>query len=220
MKNDFQRLLSVYYMPAPEKISALLETISSSLKESFNAVDTWFDKGKTLRLYKPRQGRSGSCGWSINEILEHISLTNHFLLILIQKGSTKAIKNTNNLDLAKKIDSYEFQKEKLDQIGQLGSFNWIRPEHMEPTGKAAPQEVRTRLKQQLNDCLGYLSKLRQGEGLLYKTSMSVNNLGKINVYEYIYFLSRHARRHVSRMVQIEKEYLELKQKTAKGAQFD
>ncbi|MEN4760257.1 hypothetical protein ABEG63_07945 [Chryseobacterium sp. C39-AII1] len=29
--------------------------------------------------------------------------------------------------------------------------------------------------------------------------MTVNELGKINVYEYIYFLSLHAQRHVTQM---------------------
>jgi hypothetical protein len=29
--------------------------------------------------------------------------------------------------------------------------------------------------------------------------MSVNNLGKLNVYEYVYFLAQHARRHLTQM---------------------
>ena len=42
-------------------------------------------------------------------------------------------------------------------------------------------------------------QMKNGEGLLYKTTMTVNELGKINVYEYIYFLSLHAQRHVTQM---------------------
>jgi hypothetical protein len=47
--------------------------------------------------------------------------------------------------------------------------------------------------------------MKNGEGLLYKTTMTVNELGKINVYEYIYFLSLHAQRHVTQMKKNESE---------------
>jgi hypothetical protein len=38
--------------------------------------------------------------------------------------------------------------------------------------------------------------------------MTVDNLGKINVYEYIYFLSKHAERHLAQMEGNRLEYLE------------
>lgn len=37
--------------------------------------------------------------------------------------------------------------------------------------------------------------------------MTVNNLGKIDVYQYIYFLAMHAQRHVEQMEKIETEWL-------------
>jgi hypothetical protein len=46
--------------------------------------------------------------------------------------------------------------------------------------------------------------LSNGEGALYKTTMSVNSLGKIDVYEYIYFLAQHGRRHIGQMEAMEK----------------
>jgi hypothetical protein len=50
--------------------------------------------------------------------------------------------------------------------------------------------IRQQLRDQLAQALGYL---------LYQTTMSVNNLGKLNVYEYVYFLAQHARRHLTQM---------------------
>jgi hypothetical protein len=44
-----------------------------------------------------------------------------------------------------------------------------------------------------------LNKIQNGEGVLQTTMMSVNNLGKIDVYSYLYFLAKHAERHVSQM---------------------
>jgi hypothetical protein len=38
--------------------------------------------------------------------------------------------------------------------------------------------------------------------------MSVNNLGKLDVYQYLYFLSLHAQRHLQQMNKIEEEFLQ------------
>ena len=65
--------------------------VHSAIITHFDEVDEWFDKPKEIRCYKPTNG-----GWSINEILEHIMLTNHFLLKLIDKGKNKALKKEDN----------------------------------------------------------------------------------------------------------------------------
>ena len=72
---------------------------------------------------------------------------------------------------------------------------------MEPTGQKLDLEIENQIISQLNRCLTQLELLRNGEGLRYKTTMTVDGLGKINVYEYIYFLSQHARRHIQQMVE-------------------
>jgi len=38
-----------------------------------------------------------------------------------------------------------------------------------------------------------------GEGSLCKVRMSVNELGKIDLYQWLYFLAQHARRHLDQM---------------------
>ncbi|MBK9194391.1 MAG: hypothetical protein IPO17_05245 [Flavobacteriales bacterium] len=70
----------------------------------------------------------------MDQILEHISLTNHFLLILIDKGATKAQRQAGTMDLAELLASYRPQQDKLTEVGLHRSFPWIRPEHMEPGG--------------------------------------------------------------------------------------
>jgi hypothetical protein len=87
----------------------------------------------------------------------------------------------------------------LEKVGEYGSFKWIRPEHMEPKGELNLTEIRNLITQQYHQCLSYLDLMKNGEGLLCKTTMTVNELGKINAYEYIYFLSLHAKRHVTQM---------------------
>ncbi|MGG5209849.1 DinB family protein [Chryseobacterium sp. MIQD13] len=173
-------------------IFTLIQDIKTHLKLSFDEVDRWFDKDRKTLNYQPSNG-----GWTVQQILEHIYLTDFYLLILIEKGSKKAMKNYADLDLDTEIKNYSFDKEKFEKVGEYGAFEWIRPEHMEPKGDLSLNEIRNLISRQYNQCLDYLDRLKNGEGLLYKTTMTVNELGKINVYEYIYFLSLHAQRHLT-----------------------
>ena len=182
-------------------IQPLITEIKNSLDTTFNHIDLWFDKAAELRQYQPDNG-----GWTIDQILEHIGLTNHFLLILIDKGTNKAFANASKLDVNEALKSYVFHRDKLTEVGLHQSFSWIRPEHMEPRGEKKLYEVRVQLKDQVKQCLGYLDTLRHGEGILYKTTMTVNNLGKIDVYEYLYFLAQHGLRHIMQMEKNELEF--------------
>ncbi|WP_265429622.1 DinB family protein [Chryseobacterium sp. YIM B08800] len=175
-------------------IFRLIQNIRTHLKLSFDEVDNWFEKDKAILNHQPSNG-----GWTVRQILEHIYLTNFYLLILIEKGSKKAMRNYQSLDLNLEIKNYSFEVEKFEKVGEYGAFAWIRPEHMEPKGELNLNEIRSLISQQYYQCLNYLDLMKNGEGLLCKTTMTVNELGKINVYEYIYFLSLHAQRHVTQM---------------------
>jgi len=175
-------------------IQATIAQIRSALVNTFTAIDTWFEQDATLRDYRPSSG-----GWTIGEILEHIGLTNHYLLILIDKAARKALQNTHNLALEAELQGYAFRWDKLAEVGLHKSFAWTRPEHMEPTGTKPLAEVRAQLQEQMNQCLAVLSHLPNGEGILYRTTMTVNDLGKLDVYEYIYFLVQHGQRHLTQM---------------------
>jgi hypothetical protein len=183
------------------EIKELIKEIKDFLNVTFESIDLWFDKDENLRQYKPQNS-----GWTIDQILEHIGLTNHFLLILIDKGTNKALANTSKLDIEEELKTYTFHRDKLTEVGLYKSFNWIRPEHMEPKSEKTLTEVRQQLKEQLSICLTYLDRLKNGEGVLYKTTMSVNELGKIDVYEYIYFLAQHGQRHITQMTKNETEF--------------
>ncbi len=183
------------------KIENLIVEIKETLTKTFGQIDLWFDKDQKVREFKPVNN-----GWTINQILEHIGLTNHFLLILIEKGTNKALQNIAKLNIEKELENYVFHRDKLTEIGLHKSFKWIRPEHMEPKGEKTLNEVRQQLKEQLQQCFECLEKLKNGEGILYKTTMTVNELGKIDVYEYIYFLAQHGQRHIIQMMNNKIDY--------------
>lgn len=167
--------------------------VKTALEDTFQAVDLWFEQPEKVLSFQPAEG------WSSAEVLEHIALTNHYLLMLIDKAAVKAKKNLQQLDLEDLLQAPKFDMEKLQDVGQHGAFVWIRPDHMIPSGTADLTEVRKTIRSQVDRCLQHLHDLSGGEGLLYTTTMTVNGLGRLNVYEYLYFVAMHARRHVTQM---------------------
>lgn len=185
------------------EIAFLIAELQAELHNAFSQVDGWFDKPASLQSFVPDDQ-----GWTGEEVLNHIGLTNHYLLILIEKGAAKALTNSQSRNLSAEVANYFFPREKLAAIGTLHAFPWQRPEHMEPRTNQRPQQVvRQQLHDQLAQLLNCLNRLAQGEGLLYQTTMSVNELGRLNVYEYIYFLTQHARRHLTQLRDNEAEWL-------------
>ena len=160
-------------------------------------VNIWFDKPAAMRAYKP------TTGWSIDEVLEHITLTNHYLLLLIEKASIKAKKRYEATGKINDEGNYSARLSRIDTVGVHLSFAWIRPGHMEPKGDVKHEDVRRTMRAQFSRCLEILDALKDGEGALAKTTMTVNDLGKLDVYEYIYFLAMHAKRHITQMKKIE-----------------
>jgi DinB superfamily len=183
-------------------ILSFIKIVNTNLSNVFRDVDNWFEKPADVRQFKPQNG-----GWTIDEILEHIYLTNHFLLIIIEKGVVKSVKNSLDLNLNNMPLEYDFPIEKLNEIGIHQSFNWMRPEHMEPSGKYPLSILQHNLKSQLARCFDVLNKIQNGEGVLQTTMMSVNDIGKMDVYSYLYFLAKHAERHVSQMQKNEMAYI-------------
>jgi hypothetical protein len=169
-----------------------IRQVTQAVVESFDTIYPWFEQPAEVQNYKPMDG-----GWSIAEILEHITLTTHFLLIVANNGCAKAVKRA----LTQGIPDSESDLAKLAPIGRTGSFTWIRPEHMEPKGSKSASEILRTMRLQQQQCLELLEKLGHGEGSLFKVRMSVNELGRIDVYQWIYFIAQHAKRHVQQMAE-------------------
>lgn len=172
--------------------------VRRSLIEVFADVDGWFERPVDQRTFQ-----SASRGWTIDQVLEHISLTNHFLMVTLRKAVEKAVRRAA---LGQPIPAGESDLQRLEAIGRRGSFLWRQPEHMEPTGRPATVEVRARLRQQREECLALLERLNRGEGALCQLRMSVDALGRIDLYQWLYFLTQHARRHLQQMASIEGEF--------------
>jgi hypothetical protein len=184
-------------------IIEIINKIENELREVFEQINNWFTANENQLNFQPYNN-----GWSIKKVLEHITITNHFLLILIKKGTLKALAKADHVDYSDLLNNYDLDWNKLRAVGEHGSFYWNRPDHMEPTGLLDINEIQNKLQQQLSECLDCLDQLKNGEGILYKTTMSVNDLGKIDVYHYILFLAQHAKRHIMQMEKTKNEFRE------------
>ena len=160
----------------------------------------------TLLLYHPDKE-----GWNIREILEHVGLTSHFLLILIDKSAIKARRKMVNAPSISPFETITAKPNRLDSISNPIAFAWHRPDHMEPTGQPSLEQLADQFNDQLSRCLRHLEALDDGAGFLHTTTMTVAGLGRLNVYEYIEFLARHAERHLQQIAKVREEYNRLKE---------
>lgn len=189
-------------MPEQTPYYDTIQIVRATLSVALAHLDRWFTMPDALRAYKPHNN-----GWSIDEILEHIALTNHFLLVIIRKGCAKALRRLHD----QRVENGQSDLQKLAVIADNASLRWKHPEHMTPTGTALPAEVHQRIYKQFQECFTLLDRIQNGEGALYTVRMSVANLGKIDMYQWLFFLAQHAQRHHEQMERNAKEYEQILQ---------
>lgn len=181
---------------------ALIEAeVNKRIQEARSAVLPWFEVDTTLLDWLPPNG-----GWSIREILTHITLTSHYLLILIKKGEAKAL-NIKDKGTAFAIpDTYELVPDKLAEAGKYQAFPWHRPEHMDPRLHNPNWSVRDTFLEQMKACENVVEELKGGWGCGVRTTMTVNQIGRLDVYQYIVFLCNHALRHCVQMESVSEQF--------------
>jgi hypothetical protein len=179
----------------------LISTLNAKIDEIFNRLYEWFAMDSKLMHHVPDDEE-----WDIHQVLEHVSLVNHYLLKIITKGKKRALKKNDPALIEQNLSGYRLSDERLEEIGINDSFPWECPAHMIPTGDLSARETRERLRKQEQQCREVVESLSGGEGVLIKTTMSVNDLGKLDVYQYLYFLLLHAQRHLQQMEKIKSNF--------------
>ena len=172
-------------MPQP----SAAETVRESLVQLFADLDAWC--GRPGAELEDRPDYPGA--WSVAEHLEHVSLVNHFLLLTIRKGCAKALSREGRLPLPEG----ESDLAPLLPIADPGAFPWSPPPHMVPAGGRPPAELRLLLGRQRDLCLELLSGMPGGQGRLCTVRMSVHGLGRLDMYQWLYFLAQHGRYHLA-----------------------
>ena len=168
---------------------SVAENVHDALVQMFSGLDAWFDRPPYELQARPDYPGA----WSGAEHLEHVSLVNHFLLLTIGKGCAKAARRAGRVPLPEA----ESDLAPLIPIADPDAFPWSPPSHMVPAGGEEPAELRARLRSQCSRCLELLAGMPGGEGRLCTIRMSVHGLGRLDMYQWLFFLAQHGRYHLA-----------------------
>ena len=164
------------------------ETVRDTLVRVFCELDAWFDRPRGELEARPDYPGA----WTSAEHLEHVSLVNGFLLLTIGKGCAQALRRAGRLP----VPQAESDLAPLLPVADPDAFVWPPPSHMLPSGGRDLAELRSRLHSQRGQCLELLDAMPGGEGRLCTIRMSVLDLGRLDMYQWLYFLAQHARYHL------------------------
>jgi hypothetical protein len=89
-------------------------------------------KESLIKLNDESFARPTNSGWPAVEIVEYVTLTNHYLLRVIRKNTDRALSRAASME---DMPDEESNLEILKKVGIQGSFEWPHPSHMTPTGK-------------------------------------------------------------------------------------
>jgi hypothetical protein len=165
------------------------EKVVAALTETFALLDDCFELAPDVLQFRPGDPDA----WSIREHLEHVCLANHYLLLTIAKGCAKARRRA----AVEPVPERESDLSPLAPIAVPGSFEWTVPSHMIPSGKRDSLATRGELTAQCDYSLELLAGMPHGEGRLCRIRISVNSLGEQDMYQWLYFMSQHARYHLA-----------------------
>ena len=168
--------------------AATIAIVRDSLAETFARLDAWCALPAERLRHRPPYPDA----WSAAEHLEHVSLVNHFLLLTIGKGVAAALRRARS----QAVPDGESDLGLLAPIADPDAFPWEPPGHMIPGGATPIPEVRALLAGQFEECRGLLERMGNGEGRLCSFRMSVYSLGRIDMYQWLYFLAQHGRWHL------------------------
>jgi hypothetical protein len=168
--------------------SATGEAVRDALVQVFSLLDDLFLLPEQELLSRPEY----PAAWSLLEHLEHVCLANHFLLLTIAKGCRTALRRVGRVELPET----ESDLAVLSGIAEPGLFDWTPPAHMVPTGRREAGEIRDELRRQREQSLELLAGMPRGEGRLCSIRISVQQLGRLDMYQWLYFLAQHARYHL------------------------
>lgn len=192
MKNSMPPVASENLTAAPV---ATIAALRSALDDTFARLDVCCGMPEERLQYRPTYPDA----WSAVEHLEHVTLVNHFLLLTITKGVATALRRSR----IQPLPTGESDLERLAPISDPHAFSWEPPAHMLPTGTKPAAEVRELLNGQWRQCLQLVERIENGAGGLCSFRMSVYSLGRLDMYQWLYFLAQHGRWHLAFLAQRE-----------------
>jgi len=174
-----------------EAWSRAAAALEAHLAGAFEALDANLASAAAALDFRPAAG-----AWSIREIGEHVTLVDHFLLVLADKIARKSLRRVA------RGDAWPVGEPRFEHLARLArrELRWPHPEHMAPTGEPDVAAIRARLSADLGRCQALLAELPRGEGTLHRIRMSVvEGDDRLDLYQFLEVIALHAQRHARQM---------------------
>lgn len=168
---------------------AAVAALDAELERTFRAL-----RDGCIRDARALARRPHADGWTGLEVLEHVALTDHFLLLLADKIADRCRRR-----LARGL-AWPTAPPAFAQLLPLTrrEFSWTAPGHMVPTGTLSPAACRARLESDGERCRALLAEFPAGQGTLHRIRMSVVD-ERLDLYQFIALIALHARRHLGQL---------------------
>ena len=167
-------------------LSAELER---NLRTVFDALLEWCTLEDPVGDQRPAPGQ-----WTAREILEHVHLADHHLLLLAEKTAVKSARRVA------RGEPWPKGRPGPDQVQCLRerSQDWPHPEHMTPTGTVALSRTKDDLERDRGRCLALLEAMPEGQGSLHTIRMSVIE-ARLDLYGWLGLIAVHGERHLGQL---------------------
>ncbi len=163
--------------------------LRARLHETFASLLRVTEEPEEFLRFAPAPGE-----WSGLSVLEHVTLTDRYLLRLAEKIARKC---RARLARGEPWPKAAPRHEVLAQVAH-DRRPWRHPEHMTPTGSVSPAAVARRLHDDAAQVAAILDSIPPGAGTLHRIRISVLPEGedRLDLDQMLDFLGRHAERHL------------------------
>jgi hypothetical protein len=172
--------------------------IKKELIRGFASLDRSFDDRREFLHFT-------TGNWSAMQILQHVSIANDDLLVVIRDAAFKAIELAKEAErLDEWFDEYNLVSFETEDFLNYKSTAWIKSNQL-PTDLSLHQ-IRSTLRAQLGECFDYIDLLKNGEGVLYKSRGFIPRAGELDVYHLVFFLANYVKNHAGEIERLQTEY--------------
>lgn len=186
--------------PPHRPYQATIARVRDALVEVYDELDAWTRRPAEFLAFRPGPGQ-----WTAAEILEHVALTNFYVAQSIGKLWPEVVKASR----AEHPDLYgESDLDRLEPIGSRGAFDWPHPERVAPSGRIPVDQVRLALREERRAALNLLSLAPDGKGALATRRSIAPGAGELDLYQWLYFIAMHGRRHLQQLRENDRLYRE------------
>lgn len=169
--------------------SAALAAQRSRLARGAEALALWLALEDPWWSQRPAPG-----AWSAAEVLEHVTLTQHYLLLLTEKLARRGLARAARGVAPPPTPT---STAVLDALASR-DFRWEHPEHMAPGGAATRAELGARLREETRRALELFELTPRGAGALADARMGAID-ARLDVYGFLHLYTLHAERHLAQL---------------------